>query len=395
MDITALSVSIEVDMSAFVEAMDEVAAVLKTIADEFMAAETNAKQSFQGIFNAADNFKIHMYDTAVDIGAFIKDVTDASAGNFMRFAQAALDALKFFADSKAAYDSYKESTEQGSDSGASPVFTPNGDGHYTSNNSSSSAPLDGAGNNSGNQPNINDAFAQDFQQNLDLMHKLAPPDKAKIDIKVGVVGINDMQQAITVEQNMTNVINQEGNAHKKAGDAAKSHADILKDLGAMAMQTGAELMEGLGEALGKLATKQKNPFASLMKVLQDAVKQLGGYLIKIGIPLLLVPATAAEGALYEVGGVALEAVAAAMGSIKMAEGGIVHGSTLANIGEYAGASHNPEVVAPLDKLRGMVGGGGGTLTTRVQGSDLLFVLNNEMKNQGYSSGGNGLQQYNS
>lgn len=37
-----------------------------------------------------------------------------------------------------------------------------------------------------------------------------------------------------------------------------------------------------------------------------------------------------------------------------AEGGIVTGPTLGYIGEYAGASNNPEVVAPLDKLRTLI-----------------------------------------
>ena len=37
-----------------------------------------------------------------------------------------------------------------------------------------------------------------------------------------------------------------------------------------------------------------------------------------------------------------------------ANGGIVSGPTVGLIGEYAGASSNPEVVAPLDKLRKLI-----------------------------------------
>jgi len=43
----------------------------------------------------------------------------------------------------------------------------------------------------------------------------------------------------------------------------------------------------------------------------------------------------------------------------LAEGGIVSGSTLVEVGEYAGAQSNPEVIAPLDKLKSMLGGAGG------------------------------------
>lgn len=41
-------------------------------------------------------------------------------------------------------------------------------------------------------------------------------------------------------------------------------------------------------------------------------------------------------------------------AMPFAEGGIVTGPTLGYIGEYAGASNNPEVVAPLDKLRTLI-----------------------------------------
>ena len=52
---------------------------------------------------------------------------------------------------------------------------------------------------------------------------------------------------------------------------------------------------------------------------------------------------------------AVAAIIAAMMSLpKFANGGIVSGPTLAMVGEYAGASGNPEVIAPLDKLRGML-----------------------------------------
>tara|TARA_R100001443_G_scaffold117452_1_gene143009 strand:+ start:14440 stop:16878 length:2439 start_codon:yes stop_codon:yes gene_type:complete len=57
-----------------------------------------------------------------------------------------------------------------------------------------------------------------------------------------------------------------------------------------------------------------------------------------------------------------------------AEGGIVSGPTLAYVGEGSGTSAiNPEVIAPLDKLKGMIGGvGGGLLHGTISGSDILL-----------------------
>lgn len=62
---------------------------------------------------------------------------------------------------------------------------------------------------------------------------------------------------------------------------------------------------------------------------------------------------------------------------KFADGGIAYGPTVGLFGEYAGARSNPEVVAPLDRLQGLLGGeaGAGELTCRVKGSDLEFIYN--------------------
>ena len=59
----------------------------------------------------------------------------------------------------------------------------------------------------------------------------------------------------------------------------------------------------------------------------------------------------------------------------LASGGLVYGPTTALIGEYANAAINPEVITPLDKLKGMLSDTfGGVLTARVTGDDLLFVV---------------------
>lgn len=65
---------------------------------------------------------------------------------------------------------------------------------------------------------------------------------------------------------------------------------------------------------------------------------------------------------------------------QFAEGGIVSGKTLGIMGEYAGARQNPEVVAPLDKLRGMIADvagqseSTGNLQAKIKGSDLVLML---------------------
>ncbi|HSF71152.1 MAG TPA: hypothetical protein VLA25_02595 [Methylotenera sp.] len=60
-----------------------------------------------------------------------------------------------------------------------------------------------------------------------------------------------------------------------------------------------------------------------------------------------------------------------------ASGGIVSGPTLGLVGEYPGARTNPEVIAPLDKLKKIIGGGGNggfIAETVISGSDLRVIL---------------------
>ena len=80
---------------------------------------------------------------------------------------------------------------------------------------------------------------------------------------------------------------------------------------------------------------------------------------------------------------AVAAIIAAMKSLpKFADGGVVSGPTLAMVGEYAGASGNPEVIAPLDKLRGMLAEPTGSIDFskvqfEIKGRTLVGILNKE------------------
>lgn len=66
------------------------------------------------------------------------------------------------------------------------------------------------------------------------------------------------------------------------------------------------------------------------------------------------------------------------GFAAFANGGIVSTPTLGLVGEYAGARQNPEVIAPLDKLKSMIGDRGGNVNVtgefRLQGQDLVVAL---------------------
>ena len=79
---------------------------------------------------------------------------------------------------------------------------------------------------------------------------------------------------------------------------------------------------------------------------------------------------------------AMLAMTAAAGIPALADGGIASGPTLALVGEYAGAKGNPEIIAPLDKLRSMIepaaaGFIGGEVEFKIRGRELVGILSKE------------------
>lgn len=74
------------------------------------------------------------------------------------------------------------------------------------------------------------------------------------------------------------------------------------------------------------------------------------------------------------------ALVQAIGLMPFADGGVVSGPTMALIGEYAGATNNPEVVAPLDKLRSLIepnDGFSGKVRFEIEGRKLVGVIEKE------------------
>jgi len=75
------------------------------------------------------------------------------------------------------------------------------------------------------------------------------------------------------------------------------------------------------------------------------------------------------------------AMIATMASLpKYANGGIAYGPTVGIFGEYAGAKSNPEVVAPLDRLRSLIApsqGLTGDVRFKIEGRELVGILKKE------------------
>lgn len=155
------------------------------------------------------------------------------------------------------------------------------------------------------------------------------------------------------------------------------------------MKIGIGMMSALGPAIDMLIDKG----ASIGEVLSTAFEDITKKLIKVAIAAAVVVALLASFGIIdvsEIGKTFGKFVGAGMGLGKdlfepTAKGGIFGGPSYRLVGEYPGAQSNPEIVAPLDKLKNLIGGsGGGTLEARISGNDLLILMNKAQRNNNLS-----------
>jgi hypothetical protein len=155
-------------------------------------------------------------------------------------------------------------------------------------------------------------------------------------------------------------------------------------------QIGATIAQTFGQSL----VSGGNVFADLSKtilsIIGDLIIQMGAAAVAaanlaktFGIPIVGAAAGIAAIAL----GTIIKGLAGKMqsgGATAFANGGIVSGPTLGLMGEYPGARSNPEVIAPLDKLKSMIGGGQTNVNVtggfRLDGQDLVLALERADRN---------------
>ena len=171
-----------------------------------------------------------------------------------------------------------------------------------------------------------------------------------------------------------------------------------------------EEVEALNEAAKELAETQKqvaNTFQSAfhsMAASADAsfgdIAAAAGNAARQVIKAKVAEATASYAAdafakLGLLGGILAAAAGSVVGSLfnkiipPFAEGGMVSGATLAMVGEGPGTSAiNPEVIAPLDKLQGMIGNAGGQVQVvgKISGSDILLASDRARGNRNRTRG---------
>jgi hypothetical protein len=224
----------------------------------------------------------------------------------------------------------------------------------------------------------------DFGETKNKLTKAAQDLEAKI--------VNEGQKHIT-----TIYTNEEWKRLKAKQEADRLAEEIYDRQveGALRVQKafetmGAQVVQSFADAIASVGS-QENPIEVLTRGVLLAVSNFmqtyGESILAVGLATVAfktsldtlqgVPAIVAGAALITAAAVARSV--ANKGVTPFADGGIVSGPTLGLVGEYPGASTNPEVIAPLDKLKSIIGGNGDgsgfIAETRISGRDLSIVLN--------------------
>ena len=180
-------------------------------------------------------------------------------------------------------------------------------------------------------------------------------------------GFIQLYESISAIVGIINMLTTASTAHAaaKTGEAAATTATATAQTAETATQTTAAVAMIPVITANKLATASYMELASAMYFAAHASIPFAGFGIAAGF-------VSAATAMVE-----------AVGVMPFAKGGVVSGPTLALVGEYAGASNNPEVIAPLDKLRSMIqpqgAGIGGKVRFEIEGRKLVGVISNETR----------------
>lgn len=162
---------------------------------------------------------------------------------------------------------------------------------------------------------------------------------------------------------------------------------------------GSAIGEGLGNILSGDGTFG-DLLGGIVKVMGQFLKALGQQLIELGMQIIIIKDSLSfifsnPWAAIAIGVAAIAAGQAMInsfnkrneGGVALAEGGLAYGPTMALVGDNRGAGSDPEVIAPLSKLR-QYGLGRQTIefvggTFRLSGSDLVLAISREQAKINY------------
>ena len=256
---------------------------------------------------------------------------------------------------------------------------------------------------------IVEGIKKDFSEGFD--EAFTPKDKIELVTEEGVQqGIDDMLGPFMAAwSKLKGMFTFEGGAGT-SGAGATTPAKVIDDAGEAAEEAEPKInklkaaftslknnvdvvglmVNELGNAFQTVFTHQINAALgdteqSFKEMTSSVIADLKQLLIKLLAAAVAAAALVALLAMAGIGGFSIKSakdfaagfkgVFAGMSGIKLAKGGLAYGETLAVVGDNPNARMDPEVIAPLSKLKNMIGGaGGGTVTVvgKLSGQDILL-----------------------
>tara|TARA_R110002050_G_scaffold138984_1_gene262948 strand:- start:3076 stop:5454 length:2379 start_codon:yes stop_codon:yes gene_type:complete len=162
----------------------------------------------------------------------------------------------------------------------------------------------------------------------------------------------------------------------------KSLMEVLSDTFGL----NEEVLKGFGEQLGSTFMQGADSMKEFAKTAKNSIRETIGAVLALGVANAIQKAmegmAAFPGSVFlipAIAGLAGGLAKTAFNSLipSFADGGIVSGPTVGLMGEYPGAKSNPEVIAPLDKLKKYMNNAGNQsieVFGRISGND-IFISN--------------------
>ena len=245
-----------------------------------------------------------------------------------------------------------------------------------------------------------------------LENAFSPKDKIELVTEDGLQqGIDNMVEPIKKAWGgLTDMFSFKGGAGTSGAGASTTPAAVIENAGEAAEEAEPKInklkeafnslknnvdvvglmVNELGNAFETIFTHQINAALgdteqSFKEMTSSVISDLKQLVIKLIAAAVAAAALVALLAMAGIGGFSIKSVSdfatgfkgvfAGMTGVKLAKGGLAYGETLAVVGDNPNARMDPEVIAPLSKLKNMIGGaGGGTVTVvgKLSGQDILL-----------------------